>query len=80
MTQSIAGQPAPELAVPYWIDAEGKERPPSTLKELGARHRLLFLTSMSAVAATRTDFQLFRRWFKIPAPRTSLKEIGRAHV
>jgi hypothetical protein len=42
MTQSIAGQPAPELAVPYWIDAEGKERPPLTLKELGARHRLLF--------------------------------------
>jgi thiol-disulfide isomerase/thioredoxin len=42
MTQSIAGQPAPELAVPYWIDAEGKERLPLTLKELGARHRLLF--------------------------------------
>jgi thiol-disulfide isomerase/thioredoxin len=42
MTQSIAGQPAPELAVPYWIDAEGNERPPLTLKELGARHRLLF--------------------------------------
>ena len=42
MTQSIAGQPAPELAVPYWIDAEGKERPPLTLKELGAGYRLLF--------------------------------------
>jgi thiol-disulfide isomerase/thioredoxin len=42
MTQSIAGQPAPELAVPYWIDAVGRERPPLTLKELGARHRLLF--------------------------------------
>ena len=42
MTQSIAGQPAPELAVPYWIVAEGKERPPLTLNELGARHRLLF--------------------------------------
>lgn len=42
MTQSIAGQLAPELAVPYWIDAEGTERPPLTLKELGARHRLLF--------------------------------------
>lgn len=42
MTQSIAGQPAPELAVPYWIDAEGKECPPLTLKELGVRHRLLF--------------------------------------
>jgi hypothetical protein len=42
MTQSIAEQPAPELAVPYSIDAEGKERPPPTLKELGARHRILF--------------------------------------
>ena len=28
MTQIIAGQPAPELAVPYWIDAAGKEGPP----------------------------------------------------
>ena len=46
MTQSIAGQPAPELAVPYWIGAEGKERPPLTLKELGARHRLLFLPAL----------------------------------
>ena len=42
MTQSIAGQPAPELAVPYWIDAEGQKRPPLTLKELGARHRFRF--------------------------------------
>jgi hypothetical protein len=42
MTQSIAGRPAPELAIPYWIDAVGKERPPLTLKELGERHRLLF--------------------------------------
>jgi hypothetical protein len=42
MTQSIAGQPAPELVVPYWIDAEGTERQPLTLRELGARHRLLF--------------------------------------
>lgn len=38
MIQSIAGQLAPELTVPYWIDAEGKERPTLTLKELGARH------------------------------------------
>jgi hypothetical protein len=42
MTQSIAGQPAPELTVPYWIDAEGRERPTLTLKELSARHGLLF--------------------------------------
>jgi hypothetical protein len=42
MTLSIAGEPAPELTVPYWIDAEGKERSTLTLKDLGARHRLLF--------------------------------------
>ncbi|MBZ9894592.1 MULTISPECIES: redoxin domain-containing protein [unclassified Mesorhizobium] len=42
MTQSIAGRRAPELAVPYWIDADGIARPPLTLKELGDRHRLLF--------------------------------------
>jgi hypothetical protein len=42
MPPSVVGQPAPELTVPCWIDAEGKERPTLTLKELGARHRLLF--------------------------------------
>lgn len=42
MTQTIAGQLAPELEVPYWIDANGMQRPPVTLKEFGERHRLLF--------------------------------------
>jgi thiol-disulfide isomerase/thioredoxin len=42
MSQTITGRPAPELEVPYWIDTEGKERPPVTLKELGTQHRLLF--------------------------------------
>ncbi|MDQ8727625.1 TlpA family protein disulfide reductase [Bradyrhizobium sp. LHD-71] len=42
MTQTIAGQLAPELEVPYWIDAKGTQCPPVTLKELGERHRLLF--------------------------------------
>jgi hypothetical protein len=42
MVQSIAGQRAPDPTVPYSIDSEGKERPPLTLWELGARHRLLF--------------------------------------
>ncbi|GGC76462.1 hypothetical protein GCM10010994_38480 [Chelatococcus reniformis] len=42
MARSIAGQSAPELEVSYWIDAAGNERQPVTLKELGARHRLLF--------------------------------------
>jgi hypothetical protein len=79
MTQSIAGRHAPQLAVPYWIDVEGNERPPLTLKELGARHRLLFFYSIGAVAATRTDFQLSRRWFKIPAPRMSGSPQSRPH-
>ncbi|MGY3618139.1 hypothetical protein [Bradyrhizobium sp. USDA 10063] len=42
MTQSIAGRPAPELAIPFWIDAERKERAHLSLKELAPRHRLLF--------------------------------------
>ena len=42
MIQSIAGRAAPELTVPYWIDGDGKQCPPLTLEELGARHRLLF--------------------------------------
>src|SRR5262245_40246436 len=65
MTQSIAGRPSPELTVPYWIDAEGKERPTLTLKELGTRHRLLFFYQHCAPAATRTDFQLSKSWFRI---------------
>lgn len=32
MIQTIAGRAAPELTVPYWIDADGKERPPITLE------------------------------------------------
>lgn len=42
MTYGISGSPAPELLVPYWIDAEGKPRAPVTLSELGPRHRVLF--------------------------------------
>src|SRR5262249_44444065 len=36
-------KPAPELAVPYWIDADGKERSPITLKELGTRRSQMSL-------------------------------------
>lgn len=42
MTQSIAGQSALEPALPHWIDAQGRERSPLTLKELGGRHRFSF--------------------------------------
>lgn len=42
MANGILGRQAPELTVPYWIDAEGKERPALTLKELGPRFRILF--------------------------------------
>lgn len=55
MTQSIAGQPALELALPYWIEAQEKEPSPLTLEELGGRDRLLFSSSYGVVATTRTD-------------------------
>ncbi|CAN7755223.1 peroxiredoxin family protein [Rhizobium sp. LjRoot258] len=42
MTYGISGSPAPELLVPYWIDAEGKPRTPVTVSGLGPRHRVLF--------------------------------------
>lgn len=42
MANGLLGRRAPELIVPYWIDAEGKERAPLTLKELGFRFRILF--------------------------------------
>jgi thiol-disulfide isomerase/thioredoxin len=42
MIQTFAGRAAPELTVPYWIDGDGNERPPLTLKELGPRYRLIF--------------------------------------
>src|ERR1700753_1477386 len=61
MTESI-GRPAPELAVPYWIDAAGKESPPLPLKELGARHRLLFLPALV-------------RWLPL-APISNSRDVG----
>ncbi len=42
MAQTTTERPASELEVSYWIDTEGMERAPVTLKELGARHRLRF--------------------------------------
>jgi hypothetical protein len=69
MTQSVAGQPALELAVPYWIDAEGKERPPLTPKELGARHRLLFLPALVRWLLP----SLLTEWsFRMDSPSTSI--------
>ncbi|NLS07587.1 TlpA family protein disulfide reductase [Rhizobium sp. P32RR-XVIII] len=42
MKYGISGRPAPELFVPYWINAEGMHCPPVTLSSLGQRHRVLF--------------------------------------
>lgn len=42
MTYGLQGSVAPELLVPHWIDENGQARPPLTLKELGARYRVLF--------------------------------------
>lgn len=62
MTQSIAGQSALEPPLPYWIDAQGRERSPHTLKELGGRHRFSFLP-------------LFVRWLSL-APISNSPVIG----
>jgi hypothetical protein len=43
MAHGIQGSAAPELVVAHWIDESGQTRSPVTLKELGARHRVLFL-------------------------------------
>lgn len=59
MTQSIAPL---EPALPYWIDAQGRERSPLTLKELGGRHRFSFLP-------------LFVRWLSL-APISNSPVIG----
>jgi hypothetical protein len=45
-----------------------RESNASRSEELGAWQASLFSTLIGSVAATRTDFQLSRRWFKIPAP------------
>jgi hypothetical protein len=39
MIQTFAGLAAPELTVAYWIDGDGNERAPLTLKELGPRYK-----------------------------------------
>src|SRR5262249_44672806 len=69
MTQSIAGQPAPELTVPYWIDAEGNERPTLTLKELGARHRLLFFYQHWCAGCHSHGFPTLRKLVQNPLTR-----------
>jgi hypothetical protein len=42
MEIGITGSQAPELQVPYWIDANGKERPELKLAELGDGYKVLF--------------------------------------
>ena len=42
MSYGISGQIAPELTVPYWIDAFGNPRHPVMLSEFGPRHHVLF--------------------------------------
>ena len=42
MTMGIVHHAAPELRVPYWIDAAGEERSPLTLAELGTGYRLIY--------------------------------------
>lgn len=72
MTQTMAGQLAPELTVPYWIGADGKERLPLTLKELGARHRLLFFYQHWCDGCHSTGFPMLQRLVQNPR----IKNVG----
>jgi thiol-disulfide isomerase/thioredoxin len=42
MEIGIAGNQAPELRVPYWINPDGKERPKLKLAELGDGYKVMF--------------------------------------
>lgn len=42
MTMGINHQAAPELRVPYWIDADGKQRAPLKLAELGEGYKVIY--------------------------------------
>jgi hypothetical protein len=76
MTPSIAAQPAPELEVPYWIDGKGKERSPLTLKELGAKYRLLFFYQHLCPGCHSTGFPTFQALVQDPRA----KNVGFAAV
>ena len=42
MTMGIAHHTAPELRVPHWIDADGQDRAPLQLADLGPGHKLIY--------------------------------------
>lgn len=42
MTIGISYKKAPELRVPYWIDANGQERAPLKLSELGDGYKIIY--------------------------------------
>ncbi|MDB2437905.1 hypothetical protein N9W89_04270 [Hellea sp.] len=48
---------APELRVPYWIDAKGQERPPLKLKDLGTGYKVIFCFKSTCPAVIREGFQ-----------------------
>jgi hypothetical protein len=76
MIESIAGRAAPELTVPYWIDGGGRQRPPLTLEELGARYRLLFFYQHWRDGCHSTGFPTFQAL--VQDPRS--KNVGFAAV
>ena len=78
MTYGILGSVAPELLVPHWIDENGQARPPVTLKELGARHRVLFFYQ-SGIAADAPVLMKICPALSVRCPtRTSLGATKRA--
>lgn len=76
MIESIAGRAAPELTVPYWIDGDGRQRPPLTLEEVEARYRLLFFYQHFCDGCHSTGFPPFQAL--VQAPRS--KNVGFAAV
>ena len=52
---------APEFRVPYWIDAEGTERSPLTLAELGTGYKIIFCFKASCPSCHSRGFPTMKK-------------------
>lgn len=52
---------APELRVPYWIDAQGAEVPPLTLTDLGEGYKIIFCFKAECPGCHTRGFPLMQK-------------------
>lgn len=54
---------APELRVPFWIDAEGKDREPLTLSDLGTGYKIIFAFKSTCPSCHSFGFPAMKKMY-----------------